>query len=172
MRLWRIQSALHQWLPDTRPERRDRVPVCLVTMNFDPHSSARLSSGRVAGVDIVDVANPANDTTGFAENHNALFARCPPHGPFVVINPDCTPHEGAIDRLLKRKSSADIPAAIVEGRQWPLEHPKEYDTLSLWTPWASCAFSLIDADSTAPSGAWTTSTASISRMSTSRGRLG
>jgi len=81
---------------------------------------------------------------GFAENHNLLFQSRNSHEDFVIVNPDCMVGPGSIDRLLDRKASAGHRAAIVEGRQWPFEHPKEYDPLTGETPWASGAFALID----------------------------
>lgn len=124
--------------------RATSLPVRMATMNFDPRSEVRLPSGPLGDVLVVDVANTAATKTGFAANHNSLFRLSPPGDSFVVINPDCIPQVEAIDRLLGRRRSADLPAAIIEGRQWPFEHPKEYDPLTLYTPWASGAFSLID----------------------------
>jgi GT2 family glycosyltransferase len=51
------------------------------------------------------------------------------------------PMPGCIDRLLG--TFCERSAALVEARQWPSEHPKEYDTVTGWTPWASGAFVLI-----------------------------
>ena len=48
---------------------------------------------------------------------------------------------GCIARLLETFSERS--AALVEARQWPAEHPKEYDASTGWTPWASGAFVLI-----------------------------
>jgi GT2 family glycosyltransferase len=119
-----------------------------LAINYDPHSSARLRSGQIEGVEVVDVPNTSTTNTGFGENHNTLFHAHPPVDSFVIINPDCIPQEGSIDALFSRKASSESEGkvAIVEGRQWPFEHPKEYDPVSLKTPWASGAFLLIDSD--------------------------
>ena len=122
-----------------------RQPVKFLTINYDPKSPDRLDTGTLDGVDVVDMNNTSNKSTGFAENHNALFSHHQPGDSFIIINPDCIPSEGSIDALLKRKTDF-ARTAIVEGRQWPFEHPKEYDSLSLETPWASGAFCLIDAE--------------------------
>jgi len=79
---------------------------------------------------------------GFAESHNILFRECVRGDFFLILNPDCVILDGSIERLIVRMRSSG--AAIVEGRQWPFEHPKEYDPLTLETPWASGAFCLID----------------------------
>lgn len=128
--------------------RTTKKPIRLLTINFDPDSHERLVSGYINDVEVIDVPNPSKTKTGFAENHNILFMQHCPEEAFVIINPDCIPQEGSIDRLLERKnnSATKAPVGIVEGRQWPFEHPKEYDSKTLQTPWASGAFALIDAD--------------------------
>lgn len=80
---------------------------------------------------------------GFAENHNFLFQARGTNDDFVILNPDCILTNGSIDRLVATKIKC-ARAAIVEGRQWPFEHPKEVDPLTNETPWASGAFALID----------------------------
>ncbi|GLU26091.1 hypothetical protein Brsp01_13240 [Brucella sp. NBRC 12950] len=82
---------------------------------------------------------------GFAEAHNIL-AKGIAEPLFIIINPDCILHDGAIDMLIERYNATKKPVGIVEGRQWPFEHPKEYDPLDLTTPWASGAFCLFDAE--------------------------
>lgn len=82
---------------------------------------------------------------GFAEAHNIL-AKSVTSPAFIIINPDCILHDYAIDRLIERYASTKKPVGIVEGRQWPFEHPKEYDPLDLTTPWASGAFCLFDTE--------------------------
>ena len=82
---------------------------------------------------------------GFAEAHNILASKCT--SPFfIIINPDCYLHENAIDVLVHRYNTTSSLVGIVEGRQWPFEHPKEYDPLDLTTPWASGAFCLFNND--------------------------
>ena len=128
-------------------KRTTARPVRLLATNYDPHSRETLISGYVDGVEVLDVPNRSAKTSGFGENHNRLFASHPGEHFFVIVNPDCIPQAGSIDALISRKTAhkGAEEVAIVEGRQWPFEHPKEYDRLSLKTPWASGAFSLIDA---------------------------
>jgi hypothetical protein len=114
------------------------------TMNYDPASRHRLESGWRFGIRVEDVANVAHGKTGFAENHNALFSHENPRKYFVIINPDCIPHEKSIDFLIRRMNEGGAKVGIVEGRQWPFEHPKEYDLRTNYTNWASGAFQLID----------------------------
>jgi hypothetical protein len=78
---------------------------------------------------------------GFGEAVNYLFARVAPESCFLLVNPDAIPMPGCIDRLLD--TFCERSAALVEARQWPCEHPKEYDPATGSTPWASGAFVLI-----------------------------
>ena len=78
---------------------------------------------------------------GFGESVNYLFSRVAPESCFLLVNPDAMPMPGCIDRLLD--TFRERSAALVEARQWPSEHPKEYDPATGWTPWASGAFVLI-----------------------------
>jgi GT2 family glycosyltransferase len=119
--------------------------VRFVCTNYAGKGHERIKSGQVDNIEIVDIENTSSTPTGFAENHNRLFDVTQPSDFFVLLNPDCIPHKGAIDLLIRRREMVG-DAAIVEGRQWPFEHPKEYDALSLETPWASGAFSLIDSE--------------------------
>lgn len=118
-------------------------PIRLLTINYDPLSVEKVASGVRYGLEVIDVDNTAESSTGFAANHNTLFTLGHSDHHFVILNPDCIPHRNCIDHLIERKLITPR-AGIVEGRQWPQEHPKEYDPLSLHTPWASGAFALID----------------------------
>lgn len=80
---------------------------------------------------------------GFGEAHNYLFSCVKPPDCFVIVNPDSTPLAGCFDALCDTYEQTS--AGIVEARQWPRAHPKEYNLVSGDTPWASGAFSLIDA---------------------------
>lgn len=87
-----------------------------------------------------------SSTAGFGENHNLIFERRNSRSPFIVLNPDTIVAKHAIDRLFSRMPSEHNDVALVEGRQWPFQHPKEYDSVTLETPWASGAFLLINGD--------------------------
>jgi len=84
------------------------------------------------------------ETAGYGENHNFLFEKRGTTSPFIILNPDTIVAKNAIDNLLLRKTLGGSQVAIVEGRQWPYEHPKEYDSVTHETPWATGAFLLLD----------------------------
>jgi hypothetical protein len=82
---------------------------------------------------------------GFGANHNFLFEKHKGEGPFLLLNPDAYPAPDSFNSLLS-KFSGRRDIAIVEGRQWPFAHPKEYDQVTFETPWASGAFCAISRD--------------------------
>ncbi len=78
---------------------------------------------------------------GFGESVNWLFAQVQPENCFLIVNPDSMPMAGCIAQLVT--TFAQKPAAMVEARQWPTEHPKEFDPRTGETPWATGAFLLV-----------------------------
>lgn len=72
---------------------------------------------------------------GSAAGHNALAAECDTEL-LLILNPDAIVSPFAIERLLTR-IVGDV--GMVEARQVPIEHPKDYDAATGDTPWASTA---------------------------------
>lgn len=60
---------------------------------------------------------------------------------FLCLNPDGSLHRNALRELLL--SSGQNPNSLIEARQFPEEHLKQYDPKTLETPWASGACLLI-----------------------------
>jgi len=123
-----------------------RTPIHLHAVNYQdsrvllPPSLLGFSSNALTAV--TDWSAEREDRhIGFGEAVNYLFQRVSPESCFLLVNPDSVPMAGCIDRLLE--TFFDRSAALVEARQWPSEHPKEYDPATGWTPWASGAFVLI-----------------------------
>lgn len=114
--------------------------IRFLTLNYEK-TGVNIKSGVRYGVEVVDVANDNFMQRGFADNHNYLFNCLEKTDNFILMNPDCIPLENSIDLLLELKSKN---VAIVEGCQWPYEHPKDYNTRTFETAWASGAFQLID----------------------------
>jgi GT2 family glycosyltransferase len=88
---------------------------------------------------------------GFGQSINYLFEMAHPVDYFVLCNPDSFPMQGCLARLVDTYYLAH-DAAIVEARQWPTAHPKEFNADTLETPWASGAFSLISSTAFAALG--------------------
>lgn len=117
------------------------LEINFLALNYE--DGPGISSPGTEKLRIFNIDRDTSRVSGFAENHNYIFRSFPATSSFVLMNPDCIPLPGSVDGLLAAKAP-DV--AIVEGRQWPFEHPKEYDAQTMETPWASFAFALIDSD--------------------------
>ncbi len=71
-------------------------------------------------------------TTAFADSATKWF---------LCLNPDGTLHRNALRELLVM--SGEHPYSLIEARQFPEEHNKQYDAETFETPWASGACLLI-----------------------------
>ncbi len=60
---------------------------------------------------------------------------------FLCLNPDGALHRNALKELIT--TSGEYPESLIEGRQFPEEHNKEYDSETFETEWASGACLLI-----------------------------
>lgn len=117
-------------------------PIIMWTMGYD---GTRFSVPDALEIDVRASESAVVGDLGFGACHNRLFEARGTEEDFILLNPDCVLVSGSIDRLLDRKSQRRR-AAIVEGRQWPYEHPKEFDRNTGATPWASGAFCLVSGD--------------------------
>lgn len=126
-------------IPSLRLATQKKVRFNVI--NYAGASETDIFLDNVDNVTVRLFTNESEKAIGFAEAHNILASKCSQQY-FVIINPDCYLHNNAIDALIERYLKSSSPVGIVEGRQWPFEHPKEYDPLDLTTPWASGAFCL------------------------------
>jgi GT2 family glycosyltransferase len=81
---------------------------------------------------------------GFGKGMNHLMSHAfadPSTQWFLCLNPDGILHHKALNELIK--SSKSNPHSLIEARQFPEEHLKDYDTQTLETLWASGACLLI-----------------------------
>jgi hypothetical protein len=84
-----------------------------------------------------------DENTGTAKGHNRLAAGDDTTY-LVTSNPDIVPDRHALWRML---ALFDDPATgMVEAKQSPIEHPKEYDVTTGATGWAATAFSMTPRD--------------------------
>ena len=113
--------------------------ITLWTLGYDGSNFDR--SGPTE-LEIVVVPRSDGPTAGFGANHNTIFRERSSKEDFIILNPDCVLFPDAIDGLLSLRGERP-DAGIVEGRQWPFEHPKEFDASRKTTPWASGAFALV-----------------------------
>ncbi|MGF6652139.1 GT2 family glycosyltransferase [Paraburkholderia youngii] len=77
---------------------------------------------------------------GFGAGHNRLMRAAFKDDAdiYICLNPDGILHPDAIGSLVKAVLAAD-GRSLVEALQFPSEHPKPYDPLTLETPWVSGA---------------------------------
>ena len=76
-----------------------------------------------------------DENLGSAAGHNRL-AEASASDLMIILNPDAVMAPDTI-AVLARSTAADV--GVVESRQLPLEHPKDYDALTGETSWASTA---------------------------------
>ena len=74
------------------------------------------------------------ENLGSSGGHNGLADRHP-SDLLLILNPDTYPSPTSLMDLVKRLSEPSV--GIVEARQIPLEHPREYDLVTGDTSWAS-----------------------------------
>lgn len=77
---------------------------------------------------------------GSAAGHNRLFHKFDSEL-VLILNPDVVASPYLIDELLLRFGDPQI--GLVEGRQLPIEHPKDYDPESGETSWATTACAMM-----------------------------
>ncbi len=98
----------------------------------------------IAGGDLSCTLLPSEGNIGFGAGHNRLmtsaFAAGATH--YLALNPDGFLHPDALLALLSR-SEIHHDYALIEGRQFPNEHPKIYDPETFVTPWCSGACMMI-----------------------------
>ena len=83
-----------------------------------------------------------NFNSGTAKGHNLLAKDC--HTEYLLlINPDILFSPRFFIEILEPFNNQEIGVGIVEGRQTPIEHPKDYDLSTGETSWASGACTLI-----------------------------
>ncbi|MBQ9759837.1 MAG: glycosyltransferase [Clostridia bacterium] len=79
-----------------------------------------------------------NENTGTAKGHNRLGALC--NSEYIMImNPDIVVSPRLFSGMIAPLLDQAQNVGLTEARQTPVEHPKEYDTATLETDWASTA---------------------------------
>lgn len=111
-------------------------------LNFEENHSHFAAEDALPDVKVVDhsSARPSG-RLGYGGAINQLFEQVAPPDRFFIINPD-TVLAPDFSRLLLDRLAQDR-VGIAEARQWPSEHPKEFDPVTFETPWASGACLLV-----------------------------
>jgi GT2 family glycosyltransferase len=103
------------------------------------------SSWRESVLPVVRFTSEGNVGFGMAMNRlmKTAFADAAARW-FLCVNPDGTLHRDSLKELLVM--GGEYPHSLIEARQFPEEHNKQYDAETLETPWASGACLLISRD--------------------------
>ncbi len=126
--------------------RRPDVPVAVALADNSPEPSISpeafeklQSSLGLAGVASLSYAHYP-DNPGHGGAHNRLHRDAAPADAVLILNPDTSPSPTLLADLLAAMRDT---VGIVEARQLPLEHQKDYDRLTGDTSWASGACALV-----------------------------
>lgn len=142
----RVARALtHLWRAVDSARSRDLISTVEVVLGdgskkpvFDSAALQKLQSDYASAFEIKYQYFGQN--LGTAKGHNTMFASC--DSDFVVVmNPDVMMAPDCLIELFRPFRSENT--GIVEARQMPIEHPKEYDRTTGETSWASTACCLI-----------------------------
>ncbi|MHB1207362.1 MAG: rhamnan synthesis F family protein, partial [Rhodospirillaceae bacterium] len=92
--------------------------------------------GRADGIAVL----PPEGNIGFGAAHNRLMRKAFAEGArlYIAANPDGAFHPEAIGALVQMMQACEH-RALIEALQFPVEHPRDYDTVTMETPWASGA---------------------------------
>ena len=131
------------WLIPSLERQQGISKIDLVLINYSGKGTVY---NEIAERGIVTVKEINNGTSlGFGEAHNFAFSNIKPKKYFLIINPDVYLHENCISEMINTMEN-DQKIGIVEARQLPFEHPKEYNKRTGETPWASGFCSLIKSE--------------------------
>ena len=86
------------------------------------------------------VVLPPEGNIGFGSAHNRLMKAAFAQGAdlYIAANPDGAFHPDAIAALVQMMQACEH-RAVIEALQFPVEHPRDYDTVTMETPWVSGA---------------------------------
>lgn len=98
-------------------------------------------SGRYQALSTLDYV-VFGSNLGSARGHNTLFEKNEAEL-VLIMNPDVMMSPNVIVEMIKAMRMPDV--GMVEAKQLPIEHPKEFDPVTGETPWATTACALMDA---------------------------
>lgn len=85
------------------------------------------------------------ENTGSAKGHNRLGERCESEY-MMIMNPDVLLCPNFFGGMMSMFADPAKKAGMVEARQTPVEHPKEYDRKTLETGWATTACAIFSTE--------------------------
>ncbi len=132
-------GKVRSWLIPSLCKQRQISRISLHLINYTGVGMVYDGPAQVGKVAIRELSK--GTPCGFGEAHNFAFEKMVPADYFLIINPDVYCHHDCVSELVRRIES-NTSAGLVEARQLPFEHPKEYEDSTGHTPWASgsCVF--------------------------------
>jgi len=125
---------VNAWLVPSLENQRGVARINLCLINYTGKGSIYDGKNSTGKVSIREICK--GKQLGFGESHNFAFEAVKPIPYFFIVNPDVYLHEDCVSELIE-KIESDKNIGIVEARQLPFEHPKEYDKQTGEIPWAS-----------------------------------
>ncbi|PIP31004.1 hypothetical protein COX25_01695 [bacterium (Candidatus Howlettbacteria) CG23_combo_of_CG06-09_8_20_14_all_37_9] len=120
----------------------DVEKINLTLINYNGKGRIYNGKSKVGIVSIREISK--NKQLGFGEAHNFAFQTISPDNCFLITNPGYL-YRTCVSEMLNALAK-DNSVGIVEARQLPFEHPKEYDEKSGEAPWASGACMMINSN--------------------------
>lgn len=134
-------EKLRAWLIPSLCNQRQVPEICLYLVNYTGTGKIYDGPERMGRLRIEELSK--GQPCGFGEAHNFAWSGVAPEDFFIIANPDVYCHQSCVSELMR--TQRDNPdAALIEARQLPFEHPKEYEESTGYTPWASGFLLLID----------------------------
>ena len=140
-----VNHIINLLVPSLKEQLIDR-DIYLYLVNYHNNTPLITSINNHQKLKIYDLsAYRENTAIGFGESINYLFNKISPSDFFIILNPDTIADKMMISNLVRVYYDQEN-VGIVEAKQWPYEHPKEYDKVNFTTPWASGCAALIDSN--------------------------
>lgn len=132
---YKEKDQVEKWLIPSLLRQKKIRNLYVSVINYSGHKKIFSHKSSVGDVTVNEVKNTKGEM-GFGEAHNYLFSKVRPKDWFFIVNPDVYLHENCLYELMQ-SAKYSRGAAIIEARQMPFAHPKEYDKETGETPWAS-----------------------------------
>lgn len=114
--------------------------IRLTLINYTGEGKIYTGRNKLEKVEIREISS--GKQMGFGEAHNFAFKEINPNPFFLIINTGYLHSDGL--KNLTKLFSKDV--GLVEARQLPFSHPKEYNSITKETPWASGACVLVNSE--------------------------
>jgi GT2 family glycosyltransferase len=133
-------KKVKKWLIPSLIRQDIDSDILLYLINYTGKGVIYRGKKNIKNIQIREINNKKQ--LGFGEAHNFAFKYAEPNDLFFIINPDIFLHRSCLRNMLIVMAK-NKRCGIVEARQLPFEHPKEYNITTFETPWSSGFLMLI-----------------------------